>query len=180
MKRILFLCVLILSNFITNAQYSFDMSRDNESGQMLYVGQCTFDDIEEESSFDWFKNGSNAYQPDPETIAALKKELTSCQLIIFMGTWCEDTHLLLPKLYKTMLLTHCFTNYKMYGVDREKKSKNNEEQNYNVQNVPTIIVLKNGKELGRIVEHCKSSIEGDLFRIVNSNTTEPSSTEEKG
>lgn len=168
MRKLLFLIFLFSATMTAQAQYNFDVDRDAQTGQTMYIGQCTFDDIGDEASFDWFTMSSNNYNPDPEITAMLKKLLPSCQITIFMGTWCEDTHNLLPKLYKTMLLSHCFTNYKMYGVDREKHSKANEEEAFKVTNVPTIIISKNGEELGRIVETTKSSIESDLFKIVAS------------
>ncbi len=165
MKKLFFILIVFLTSMTAKAQYNFDVMKDEESGQTVFWGRCTFDDISDEASFDWFTLSSNEYNPDPTITEQLKKELPQCQLYIFMGTWCEDTHMLLPKLYKTMLLSRCFTNYKMYGVDRTKKSKENEQEAYKIQNVPTIIVVKNGVELGRVVESAKTSIEADLLRI---------------
>lgn len=149
-----------------NAQFGFDVDKDEKTGQTLFVGRCTFDDLADEASFDWFRMGNDEYNPDAAKIAILQKLLPGCQFVIFMGTWCEDTQNLLPKFYKTMLLSHCYTNYKMYAVNRNKVSKNNEQSAYKMTNVPTIIVLKNGTEIGRIVESVKISIEDDLLKIV--------------
>jgi hypothetical protein len=169
MKKLLSLFALIFFTMAAQAQFYYDVSRDEQSGQTMFVGRCTFDDLADEASFDWFTMSSDKYNPEPTITEELKKTLPSCQITIFMGTWCEDTHNLLPKLYKTMLLTHCFTNYKMYGVDRSKKSKDNEQEAFKVENVPTIIVSKNGEELGRIVETSNGSIEAHLFKIVGGN-----------
>lgn len=169
-KRFLFLLLSLLAmKFSAQAQSDFDISKDEQTGQTMFIGKCLFDDISEEASFDWFTLNSNNYNPDQNITEQLKKVLPSCQLYIFMGTWCEDTHNLLPKLYKTMLLSRCYTNYKMYGVDRNKKSNKNEEEVYKIINVPTIIVLKDGIELGRIVETTKVSIESDLLKIAEAN-----------
>lgn len=149
-----------------NAQFGFDIDRDETTGQIIFVGRCTFDDLADEASFDWLRMGSDGYNPDAAKIDSLKKILPTCQLVIFMGTWCEDTQNLLPKLYKTMLYSHCYTNYKMYAVNRNKISKNNEQEPFKVVTVPTIIVQKNGVEIGRIVETTKVSIEDDLLKIV--------------
>ena len=43
----------------------------------------------------------------------------------------------------------------LIGVDREKKTLSHLSEALNVTNVPTIIVLKNGKEMGRVVEYGK-------------------------
>jgi hypothetical protein len=167
MKRLFLLSVFFLLAVSSYAQYGFDIERDQETGQTIFKGRCTFDDLNDEASFDWMTLNSSAYNPDVATTEALKKALSSCELIIFMGTWCDDTHVLLPRLYKTMLLSRCFTNYKMYGVDRDKKSNKDEQALYGIVNVPAIIVMKDGKELGRVVENVKESIEKDLLRIVN-------------
>jgi len=42
-------------------------------------------------------------------------------------------------------------------------------EKFNVQRVPTTIVLQNGTELGRIVEYPERSNEEDLLRILVSN-----------
>lgn len=42
------------------------------------------------------------------------------------------------------------------GVSREKKSLGNLTAAFNIINVPTIIVMKEGKEVGRVVEYGKT------------------------
>jgi hypothetical protein len=44
----------------------------------------------------------------------------------------------------------------MYGVDRNKKTDGLLADDYKVINVPTIIVMKDGKEIGRVVEYGKT------------------------
>ncbi len=56
--------------------------------------------------------------------------------------------------------------YLMYGVDRAKEAKYIEHKLYRVEKVPTIIVLKDNTEVGRIVENTKKSIEEDLMEII--------------
>ena len=43
----------------------------------------------------------------------------------------------------------------MLGVDHNKKTVNHLSEAFNVTLVPTFIVLKNGKEIGRVVEYGK-------------------------
>lgn len=167
MKKVLVIISIILCSITAKAQYGFDVIKDTMSSKNMFVGRCSFDDLSDESSFDWITTGSNNYTPDMLVTDELKKVLPSCELIIFMGTWCEDTQNLLPKLYKTMMLSRSFTNYKMYALDRAKKSKNNEQSEFKVTLVPTIIIMKKGVELGRIVEAPKTTIEADLLKIVS-------------
>ena len=43
----------------------------------------------------------------------------------------------------------------LIGVDRQKKTFSHLSDALNIVNVPTIIVMKNGKEIGRVVEYGK-------------------------
>ena len=52
-------------------------------------------------------------------------------------------------------------------MDRDKKSGEGIEKQYKIERVPTFIVLKNGVEVGRVVESVENSIEADLAAIFN-------------
>jgi hypothetical protein len=54
----------------------------------------------------------------------------------------------------------------MYGVDRAKTAKNGEEKMYAIKFVPTIILMKDNKEAGRIVESVQTSMEADMVDII--------------
>ena len=43
----------------------------------------------------------------------------------------------------------------LIGVDRNKKTLSHLAEALNIKNVPTIIVMKNGKEIGRVIEYGK-------------------------
>jgi hypothetical protein len=54
------------------------------------------------------------------------------------------------------------------GVDRNKKTISHLTEAFNVINVPTVIVMKDGKELGRVVEYGRyGMVENDLADIVD-------------
>ena len=56
----------------------------------------------------------------------------------------------------------------LIGVDRKKNTLSHLSEALNVKNVPTIIILKNGEEQGRVVEYGKSgSFDKDLAGIFN-------------
>ena len=49
----------------------------------------------------------------------------------------------------------------LIAVDRKKQTIHNLNKQYNITNVPTFIVLKDGKEVGRVVEY---GTEGDITK----------------
>jgi hypothetical protein len=165
MKNLL-LIVLVMTGMQAFAQSDFDISRDKENDQVVFKGKISFEDLEKESSFSWLKKGED-YKPDSNAVKFLKKNLLNYELVVLMGTWCDDSHEMIPKLYKTLLLTeYPMVRFNMYGVDRAKEAKYIEHKLYRVDKVPVVIVYKNHMEVGRITEVVKKSIEEDLRRIV--------------
>ena len=61
-------------------------------------------------------------------------------------------------------------NLKVFALDNTKenykKGPNGEEDGYNIHRVPTFIFYKNGKEVNRIVEYPKETLERDIKNIV--------------
>lgn len=79
------------------------------------------------------------------------------QLVIFGGTWCDDTKQLLPKFFSTADAAGVAeSRITLIGVDRSKKTLYNLAEAFGVTNVPTFIVMKDGKEIGRVVEYGKT------------------------
>jgi hypothetical protein len=85
-----------------------------------------------------------------------------------MGTWCEDSHFVIPKLF-FLLDKAGFSRDRvsLLGVDRDKKTLGYLSEALHVTNVPTIIVMKNGKEAGRVVEYGKEGLfDKELGQII--------------
>ncbi|AZB26308.1 thioredoxin [Chryseobacterium bernardetii] len=121
---------------------------------------------------DWYVKEHDEYALDQKAISELRKErLGSYDVIVFMGTWCEDSHRDFPRL--TRILEEVgYTENKMtiIAVNRKKESPSGDESLYNIQKVPTIILKRYGKEVGRIVEMPTSGyIERDLAEILKKN-----------
>ncbi len=175
MMRALVLIPLLFISMRSRAQSDFVRSYDKENGSLVFKGQVNFDTLKTEASFEWLKKGAEAYSPDKETLRFLQEKLPAFDLVIFMGTWCEDSHVLLPKLYKTLQsANYPLSQCNMYGVDRAKTTKYVEHQLYQIAFVPTIILTKKNQEIGRIVENVKQSIEADLADLIrNDKTSKP-------
>lgn len=175
--RKLLLAAALLTSLHSFAQSDFDKSKDKESGAVVYKGQISFNDLESESSFSWLKRGAAAYKPDTTAIAYLKKNLPKYEMVVLMGTWCEDSQNLVPKLLKVLQASgYPMSSYTMYGVDRAKEAKYVEHKLYSLDKVPTIILMKDHVEIGRIVESVKKSIEIDLVQMIQKKLDE----EERG
>ncbi|MDQ0594238.1 thiol-disulfide isomerase/thioredoxin [Chryseobacterium ginsenosidimutans] len=137
-------------------------------GKML-LGTQTKDQFTKAPYADWYVKEHDEYAIDQKAVDQLKKDkINSYNLIVFMGTWCEDSHRDFPRLMKILEeLKYPENKLTIIAVNRKKESPSGEEGLYNIQKVPTIIVQKYGKEIGRIIEMPTTGyIERDLIEIL--------------
>jgi hypothetical protein len=137
-------------------------------GKML-LGHQLKDQFLKAPYADWYVKEHDEYAIDQKAIGELKKaKINSYNLIVFMGTWCEDSHRDFPRLMKILdELKYPDNKLTIIALNRKKESPNGDEGLYNVQKVPTIIVQKYGKEIGRIIEMPTTGyIERDLVNIL--------------
>lgn len=143
-------------------------------GKML-LGAQTIDQFQKEPYSEWYVQEYNDYVPDAETMKELRKaKLGTYNMLVFLGTWCGDSHREFPRLMKILdELKYPKQKLTIIAVNRKKESPNGEEGRYNIQRVPTIILSKYGKQQGRIIEYPESGfLEKDLLQIINKNKVE--------
>lgn len=160
--------VIFISSFAyAQTQYEIIVERPNEKS---YKGIISRAILEADTSFSWYSSNFKSYSPDKVAVTALQKNADSIQLVAFMGTWCEDSHFIIPKLFALTDAAGFPNNHiTLIGVDREKKTISHLSEALQVTNVPTIIVFKNGKEKGRVVEYGKYGMfDKELGEIINS------------
>lgn len=149
----------------------------SDGGKML-LGHQTKAQLEKAPYSEWYVPEYEGYTVDQQALAELKKEkLNSYNLLLILGTWCPDSHREVPRFMKILdLLKFPENKLEIIAVNRKKEAPGGEEGIYNIQRVPTIIVQKYGKEIGRIVEYPASGyLERDLLEILkkdNTNITE--------
>lgn len=149
------------------AQFQVLVERPNEKS---LKGIISREVLLADTSFHWYAENLKGYTPNELALEGLKKNKDSIQLLTFMGTWCEDSHYIIPKFY-SLLDAAGFSpdQVTLIGVDRQKKTFSHLAEALNITNVPTIIVMKNGKELGRVVEFGKYGLfDKELGEIIGS------------
>lgn len=122
--------------------------------------------ILETPTFPWFaKNYPNApaSKEDLEVIRAVSDEL---EVLVFLGTWCGDSHDHVPPFLKLMDDAHLPSErVVLIGLDRAKTLGTVTEQ-FKVERLPTFVFLANGSEIGRIVEKPTQSLVSDTIQIL--------------
>lgn len=149
-----FILTLLFSVF-ARAQGQYEVFSERP-GEKTLKGIISKEILISDTSFKWYAESLNGYTPNTKALEGLKKNTDSLQFIVFMGTWCEDSHFVVPKFY-SLTETAGFSKDRitLIGVDRNKKTLSHLAEALNIINVPTIIVLKNGKEMGRVIEFGK-------------------------
>ncbi len=144
---------LTLTTYTMQAQKTYTETIET-NGTKIMQGMLSKEVLQYEPTFTWYAANEKNYTPNASAVAALKANGSKVQLIIFGGTWCDDTKAILPKLY--LLLTAAGYNQAqltLWGVDRAKHTYGNLSQALGITNVPTCIVMQAGKELGRVIEY---------------------------
>ena len=155
MKHIFLVALVICPGILTQAQNSYQVSRDS-TGKIL-KGLVSRDILENDTAFKWFRQNQTGYTPDAETVSILKAKGQQASFVVFGGTWCDDTRNLLPKFYLLMDAAGIANDQITFiAVDHKKQSLNHLPEEMHLTNTPTFIVLKGGKEAGRVVEYGKS------------------------
>jgi thiol-disulfide isomerase/thioredoxin len=167
MRKTVAAFMLLISMNAPAQNNSYTISKDFKNDELVFNGSITFDDLNKEPTFDWMKTGRDEYHPDIKTTTFIGEHLKDYSMIVFLGTWCSDSQDMIPRFEKVLqTINYPEATITMYGVDRTKKTKNGENKKYKIKLVPTIILLRDGKEAGRITETVHKSIEADIAAII--------------
>lgn len=154
MKKLLFAIILLYSGTALFAQS--EVTTD-ASGNKIIKGFIAKKELATDAAFPWFAENTKGYTPDAGALAAFKGAKDSIHILAFGGTWCGDTKALLPKFYSLADAAGLSEDrITLLGVDRSKKTINHLAEAFNVTRVPTFIILKDGLEIGRVVEYGKT------------------------
>jgi hypothetical protein len=108
------------------------------------------------------------YRPPAAAVSALKANSSDAQITVALGTWCSDSRNYVPKLMKALKAAgNDHLKVKIIGIDSRFHTPLTTIQQRKLINVPTVIVERNGREIGRIVETpAVDTMEEDLAAIL--------------
>lgn len=110
-----------------------------------------------------------SYRPDPAAIATLQQVEQPTEIVVFYGAWCTDSHREIPRFLKIIeTVDNQNITVTDFGVNRQKQDELGKFEIYGIEFVPTFIVMRNGMELGRIIERPVMSLAEDLAAIMSS------------
>ena len=161
-----FLSFLVLITLSCTAQKQKVTATKDTSGNL--VGIADKESFLQEPYTDWFVFNYDDYVLDKHIVEKIGPLLKNITIKAFMGTWCSDSKEQTPVFYKIMDEANFkYQNLEMITVNRSKKTPDNLQEGYDIFRVPTFIFFKNEKEIGRIVEYPRESVEADILKIVS-------------
>ena len=168
------LAVALLIGFVTLPTTARTRAQDKAP----LVGPVTRADLRKPPQSEWFESQYSRYQPAADALSGLRTRLAGVSIEAYFGTWCGDSRRQVPRLVRLLELSGFEeTGLRMVGLsDRRmefKQAPGNPERKRHVHRTPTIVVLRGGLEVGRIVETPSASLEADLLAILEGRGPEP-------
>ncbi len=150
--------ILILAGllFVAGSVYAqaFENLKD-VNGRRMVRGFVTDSILRNDTAaFRWYREAHNEYKPGKDVVKAFAAQKDFVHFIVFMGSWCPDSHYIIPRFYKILEAAGFDKNrVSLIALDRTKRDSLHLAAAFDIDNVPTIIVYKRGREQGRVVEY---------------------------
>ena len=140
---------------------------DLKSNHDIMIGYCNIAGMTDTAFNSAFRQEYDTYTLDKETIYQLTSLLDGVTVTIVMGSWCSDSREQVPRFMKLFdALEHAFPDPVIICADRDKKAGDVSLEVMNILKVPTFIIYYKGRELGRIIETPKTTMEKDFLDIL--------------
>ncbi len=160
--------ILIITLLVINCKEIVNkVTVDEKTGRPMLIGVTDRSAFELPDFSEWYNNEYIGYEADKFILEQIKELSDSIDIQIFMGTWCSDSRREVPRFLRILdELKFEQNKLQIINVDRKKESPTHEERDNNINFVPTFIIMKNGNEIGKIVEFPIITLESDLLSIL--------------
>jgi thiol-disulfide isomerase/thioredoxin len=161
---ITFLPVILLSQEVNNKIIDPRLNKE-----ILY-GYCDRSGLQDGEFGNFFKTYYQVYSPDKTVVSQLKEKKEGVEILIVLGTWCKDCQEQVPRFFKILdQARFSKKNVQLICVSRDKEAGEVDVINYDIQKVPTFIIYRKGREIGRIIERPYLTLEKDLLMFFSDN-----------
>jgi hypothetical protein len=160
-----FILIALVALTALSCSSTYSVVEDDEGP--IIIGQLTWEQWQEHAG--WEKYFPKDYMPKKLFVEDITSytNFYGLHYIIFAGNWCHDTEVALPKIYKLLTMAGVFDrDIQLIGLDLDKQEPTGFADEFDIERVPTLIVMSGDKEIGRIVETPKKSWDKDLVEII--------------
>jgi len=169
MAKLFVLLIMMLSYTIGMTQ-SLNQEVIDDRGRAKLLGLIDKDGLSKPAYAEWFNKNYKDYDVNTKVVKKIKDSLQQYTIKVFLGTWCGDSKREVPIFYNILESANFPEDQlQVYALDNEaetyKRGPNGEEIGMYIHRVPTFIFYKDDKEVNRIVERPKSTLERDILAI---------------
>lgn len=134
-------------------------------GEEPAPGPVARGDVEALPSWIRAKQGSRVA---PAAARALADVPAGATVQVYLGTWCGDSRREVSRFWQALdgAADKPAFAIELIAVDAELQTPSGLTEGMGLRYVPTFIVLREGREVGRIVESAETSIEADLVSLL--------------
>ena len=163
------LCFSAACNAQTPAAPAAPAAKAEAVDPSALVGPVTREQVEAAVP-DWVKVETES-QPSREAVQALAAVEPGAEVTVFLGTWCGDSQRELSRLWRALDEIDeagrpaPFT-LRYIGVDHLKQQPADSIAASDIHYLPTFVVSRGGREVGRIVEESPHGVELDLLALL--------------
>ncbi|MEE4258804.1 MAG: thioredoxin family protein [Bacteroidales bacterium] len=164
---ILFIIVCLVFISTTFSQTMNKMVHDTTVDQKVLIDYCDRTGLESGEFGEYYLLEYEDYQINDSLLNLIRKKIKKFDITIVFGSWCSDSEQQVPHFYKILDQSgYDDDQLKIIAVNRQKKAKEVQIEDLQIELVPTFIIYKNGTEIGRIVETPNETLEEDLWQII--------------
>jgi thiol-disulfide isomerase/thioredoxin len=160
----------VIVPFIVFSQELNKKIMDPKYGKEILYGYCDRSGLEKGEYGKLFDEYYDIYEPDRAVTDQLKLKQSGVEILVVLGTWCSDSQEQVPRFFKVLdRIRFDKKSVQLICVSSSKEAGDVDLVNYDIQKVPTFIIYKKGREVGRIIETPYSTIEKDLLMFFSEN-----------
>lgn len=142
---------------------------DEKASDNILIAYINREGLKTEPFHEWFTHGYKHYQVNDSVLKLIDKDdfRKNIKITLVLGTWCSDSRREVPHFYK--ILDHLEYNtkrMKVIAVNTQKMAKGTQVEALKITRIPVFIFYRKNKEIGRITESPKESLEEDILRIL--------------
>ncbi|MBO3699374.1 thioredoxin family protein [Roseivirga sp. E12] len=164
---IILLIVFPLATSAQEKEYNVETESVSEYVDKILNGPITKEGLQKLPYKVWFNTNYKTYLVDTNTLKNIRRrQLKGLKILVFMGTWCHDSNREIPRLIRVCEELGIYDQLELYAVDVNKKSRLGKEKDFNIRKTPTIILMRDGTEIARILEEPEVSFEQDFEKIL--------------
>ena len=180
----LILLLLCTISWVGLSAQTFNQEVYPENGTHFLLGPIKESRLTEGSYGEWFNPRYADYEVNSEALSKLTGAILDYEIELFLGTWCGDSKREVPRMLKILQTAgYPVGSIRIYAVDGRRNSYKStpggEAAAQNIVRVPTLIFLKNRKEVNRIIEKPVNTLETDIAAIIGQQTYVPHYADQK-